>query len=150
MASTSIKLARDALIQEEGFRPSVYQDQNGIDHIGYGFNLEALQLTEYEARGILVRLINEISHELASKYDWFETMPAPIKAVIVQMTYQMGVSGFDQFQETIRHFQAHDWKAAAAEMRNSEWCRTQTPARAERLARCVESLPELFGQLIGD
>jgi lysozyme len=54
------------------------------------------------------------------------------------MAFQIGVEGLLRFRRTLAAMQSHDYAGAAAGMRASLWAR-QTPARAERLARVMES-----------
>jgi lysozyme len=55
------------------------------------------------------------------------------------MVYQMGLSGVLGFRNFCAHFAAGAYRAAAMEMRNSKWARTDSPARAEREARRMET-----------
>ena len=54
--------------------------------------------------------------------------------VIVQMAFQMGVSGVLAFRRAAAALQARDWEGAASAILDSAWARRQTPHRARRLA----------------
>ena len=60
-----------------------------------------------------------------------------VKDVIVEMCYQMGVSGFSKFKKTIDHLMRKDYKAASEEMLDSRWAK-QTPNRAKKLSDYVK------------
>lgn len=63
--------------------------------------------------------------------------------VIVDMTFNLGIEPFDEdgFKDWpmfVRQLKAHDWAAAARNMRSTLWAR-QVKGRAERLARMIET-----------
>ena len=71
-------------------------------------------------------------------YPWFQGCNDPRRAVLVSMAYQMGVSGLLGFKNTLQLIEAGSYAAAGRGMRQSRWYK-QTPARAERHARVMES-----------
>jgi lysozyme len=59
------------------------------------------------------------------------------QAVLIDMSYQLGVTGVLRFTKMWSAIAAGHFKTAAAEMLDSLWAR-QTPARAKRLAFIME------------
>ena len=130
----------DTLIERlkvnEGFRSTVYQDHLGFDTIGYGFAIKDLELTEEEASYLLANRVSIKHINLVNKLDWYSKMPPEVQGVILEMTYQMGYSGFCKFKKAIQHFKNKEWQLAANEMLDSRWHK-QTPNRAGQLADIV-------------
>lgn len=95
-------------------------------------------LTKAESREIVKGRISELEQDLAMRISFFYDLPREVQDVLVEMAYQMGVSGVMRFRKTINALQHDDYGTAAAEMLNSRWY-AQTPERAKSLARVVRS-----------
>ena len=119
--------------QSEGFRPTVYQCTEGYDTIGYGFAIKDLVLGEDICDIILERKIAELKLRIQQKFPFYEDMPEQAQDIVVEMCYQMGISGFSRFKKTIDHLMRKDYKAASVEMLDSRWAK-QTPNRAKKLS----------------
>ena len=124
--------------ESEGFRSKVYQCTEGFDTIGYGFAIKDLVLSEDICDTILERKISELKLRIQQKFPFYEDMPEAVQDVIVEMCYQMGVSGFSKFRKTIDHFMRKDFKSASEEMLDSRWAK-QTPNRAKKLSSYVKN-----------
>ncbi len=120
----------------EGFREEVYKDSLGIDTVGYGFTIKDLQLSEGISSVILRILVLNLIVDVQDRFRWFYLMPNEVQMVVVEMCYQMGISGFSQFKKTIAHLKSFNWVEAADEMLNSKWAK-QTPNRAKKLSEKV-------------
>ena len=121
----------------EGFEPRVYKDTLGIDTIGYGFAIKDLYLDEDIAEQILENKVNKLLKEVDSRFDWFKFMPDEIKEVVVEMCYQLGVTGFSKFKKTIKLLSERNFTKASTEMLDSLWAK-QTPNRALKLSNIVK------------
>ena len=121
----------------EGFRSKVYEDTLGFDTIGYGFAIKDLVLDEDIALIILTRKLERLIDRIENKFEWFCGMPNLVQDVIVEMCYQLGISGFSKFKKTIGYLQTKQWVRASIEMLDSKWAR-QTPNRAKHLSKIVE------------
>ena len=120
------------ILLNEGFRSKPYQCSEGVWTIGHGITY----LTEEESLKIVSdRIANKHLH-LGKTVDWYDDLPADVKGVILEMTFQMGTSGVLKFKKMITNLKDANWKGAAEEMKDSKWYR-QTPARCERLASIV-------------
>ena len=66
-------------------------------------------------------------------------MPPQIQDVIMEMCYQLGVTGFSKFKKTILFLQNKQFHDASQEMLDSLWAR-QTPNRAKELSNRVKEV----------
>ena len=124
--------------ESEGFRDKVYQCTQGYDTIGYGFAVKDLVLDEDIADMILERKLDKLEARIDSKFPFTEDLPRNVKDVVIEMCYQLGVSGFSKFKQTIALLRLGNFKEAADEMLQSRWSR-QTPNRAQKLADIVRN-----------
>ena len=123
--------------ESEGFRDKVYQCTQGYDTIGYGFAVKDLVLDEDIADMILERKLDKLEARIDSKFPFTEDLPRNVKDVVIEMCYQLGVSGFSKFKQTIALLRLGNFKEAADEMLQSRWSR-QTPNRSKRLSDIVK------------
>jgi lysozyme len=66
-------------------------------------------------------------------------MPEEIQDVVMEMCYQLGVTGVSKFKKTLTHLQNKRWEEASVEMLDSLWAR-QTPNRAKELSNRVKEV----------
>ena len=125
--------------KHEGFKSSVYQCTAGYDTIGYGFAVKDLVLDEDIADLILMRKIDKLQQRIMTNLEWWTDSPAEIKDVVVNMCYQLGLSGFLKFKKTIYLLETEQYEDASLEMLNSLWAK-QTPSRARELSEVVRSI----------
>ena len=123
----------------EGFRKSVYQCTEGYDTIGYGFAIKDLEMDEDIAEEILLRKVEKLIKRVRSKFDWLDSVPREVQGVLVEMSYQMGLSGVSKFKKALHAMQMFQWKLAATELLDSRWAK-QTPNRAKELSDIIRSL----------
>jgi len=69
---------------------------------------------------------------------WMEKLSDQRQAVLIEMAFQMGVSGLLQFKRMLSAVEDGQYFEAAAQMVESTWAR-QTPARAHRMALQMET-----------
>lgn len=135
---------------EEGFRANVYQCSEGVDTIGYGFNVKYLSKDELALNG---GFIEPMSEEVATKileskvskliksvdevYSWIDNLPEVVKIGIYDMIYQLGIKGFGSFVNTQKYLKALDYPKAIENIKNSKWAK-QTPRRANNLIKRLE------------
>ena len=125
--------------KHEGFRSKVYKDTLDFDTIGYGFAVKDLVLDEDIANIILQRKLEALIRSIEFKFSWYADLPNAVKDVVIEMCYQLGVTGFSKFRKTIKHLENEEWELGASEMLISRW-NEQTPLRAKALSdrvRCV-------------
>ena len=122
--------------EHEGFRPDVYKCSEGFDTIGYGSAIKDMKMSEEIATMLLEERVAEIFGELERRADWVQSQPTEVQGVIIEMCYQIGISGFLRFRKTISLFKQRDFVGASVEMLDSLWAK-QTPNRARRLSEIV-------------
>ena len=127
--------------KHEGFRSKVYKCSLGYDTIGYGFAIKDLVLDKDIADQILTRKVYDLVCKIQDKFRWFDKLPQEAADVVVNMCFQLGVTGFSKFKKTIVLLKSHKFKAASVEMLDSKWA-LQTPNRAEELSHILRNLSE--------
>jgi GH24 family phage-related lysozyme (muramidase) len=138
------------LRREENLRLDPYRDSEGYWTIGYGHLIDsrkggflpswvrpAFPITAQEADELLKR---DVLEHLEDLHDLIDTSKfgAVREAVFGSMIFQMGATNLKSFVNTLRAARVGDWLVVASGIRNSEWYR-QTPRRAERMAKAIES-----------
>ena len=125
--------------EHEGFRSRVYKCTEGYDTIGYGFAIKDLELDEDIAEEILLRKLEKLIKRIRDKFEWLDTVPHEVQGVLVNMSYQMGVTGVSKFKKALHAMQMFQWKIAADELLDSRWAK-QTPNRAKELSDIIRNL----------
>lgn len=129
------------LLRDEGFVGHAYQDSLGYWTIGIGRLIDKARgggITREEAEYLKANDIARIRAELDGKLPWWRKLSPVRQRALQNMAFQLGVGGLLKFTSTLRHLEAGDYRSAATNMRGSLWAR-QTPARAERVIRMIET-----------
>ena len=138
----SIKISMEKLIEQiklhEGYRARVYADSLGIDTIGIGFAIKDLELSEEVCDIILKEKLVDLYSRVKRKFPFFEKLPEEIQDVLLNMCYQMGVTGVSKFKKMLAAMKAGDWTEAADQALDSRWAK-QTPHRAKELSDIVRN-----------
>ena len=123
--------SEDLIKRHEGRRFIPYKDTVGVLTIGIGRNLE---------KGISEHIVSELFKEDmvevradCLRLPWFHELTPIRQAVIENMIFNLGFSGFMEFKKTIRFIEKGDYDSAALEMLDSKWSR-QVGNRATELA----------------
>ena len=125
----------------EGYRSRVYKCTEGFDTIGYGFAIKDLQLSEEICDIILAEKLAKLQFDISNKFDWFDDSPELVKDVVTNMCYQLGISGFSKFKQTIYYLETEQYEEASVECLDSLWAK-QTPNRAKELSEQLASLAD--------
>ena len=129
----------DEIKKHEGFRSRVYKCTEGYDTIGYGFAIKDLEITEEVAELILKRKLAELRIRICNAFEWFIDSPDQVQEVVINMCYQLGLSGFSKFKKTIYYLETQQYDEASDEMLDSLWAK-QTPNRAKELSDIIRNL----------
>ena len=132
----------DDIKKHEGFSSVVYKCTAGYDTVGYGTRVKYLKVTKEQAEEWLKEELENLKYILADKYEWFLPAPQKVRNVVINMSYQLGVSGFSKFKKTIQLLKDKDYEGASIEMLDSKWARTDTPNRAEELSKILRQIEE--------
>ena len=131
----------DEIKKHEGYRDSVYQCTEGYDTIGYGFAIKDLKLSEEICDIILTEKLAKLQLDISNKFEWFDDSPELVKNVVTNMCYQLGLSGFSKFKQTIYYLETEQYEEASLECLDSLWAK-QTPNRAKELSEQLASLAD--------
>lgn len=133
---------------EEGRRNVPYKDSLGYLTVGVGHlidprkggSLPDYAQAELDRNGMLEeatidRLLEDdvmfAVEQLDRNLPWASSLDEVRYTVLIDMCFQMGISGLMGFHNTLRHIREGDYEQAAQNMKQSLWYR-QTPNRAER------------------
>ncbi len=125
---------RDDLLRDEGLRLKPYRCTAGKLTIGVGRNLDDNGITRDEALYLLDGDIERTRAELKRTFAWFDGLDDVRQEVIINMAFNLGISRFSGFHQTIHYIAKGDYAAASEQMLKSLWAR-QVGQRAVRLAR---------------
>jgi len=132
---------RDQLIRDEGEVAHAYQDSLGFWTIGVGRLIDKRKgggLSREEIAFLLDNDIQRVTVDLSNAVPWLRQIDDVRRAVLFNMAFQMGTAGLLKFKRTLELVRGERWKDAARAMLQSKWA-TQTPERARRLARQMDS-----------
>lgn len=128
----NLKILREELVNDEGYRAQLYKDSLGIQTIGIGFNLQDPGLYPDEIEFIYQNRVTKVIEALDRALPWWVTLSEPRQRVLANMCYNMGIKRLLGFHHMLDAAQAGNFETAAEEMRNSAWF-TQVGPRAVRL-----------------
>jgi len=126
----------DRLKQHEGFRSLPYRDGKGVLTIGYGRNLDAKGIDEDEGEMLLKNDIDYCTRMGRLFVPGFDDLDPARQGVMVEMIFNLGLTGFLGFRKMLLAVKRRDWETAEAEMRSSKWWR-QVGKRAETLSEIM-------------
>lgn len=143
-----MRIERDARLmaqikRHEGLELRTYRCPAGKLTIGYGHNLTdnpvwGLQKGDKISQGTAERLLENdiyaVTRQLDEKLPWWSELDMPRQAVIVNMGFQLGVTGLCGFAKALHAVEAGDWQEAARQMLDSKWAEKDSPTRAAELA----------------
>jgi len=129
---TAIDIALPRLQTEEGFRALAYRDTNGLETIGYGFNVQA-GISKYAAAALL-RAQAEEAHAALLKLPWYAALDPIRQSVCLDIDINEGKGGLLKFPHMIAALSRQDWASAATE------CHVEDPKLAGRYAALAQLL----------
>ena len=124
------------LQQAEGYRPKAYQDTEGVWTIGYGTNLQELEIDEPLALQWLREKMAQAEFD-AGRYPWFAGLTPRRQRAIVELVYNLGIPRFSGFVKMRAELASGDYEQAAIELMNSKWARQVGPSRSQRLFQMI-------------
>jgi len=127
----------------EGYSEKPYVCPAGKWTIGFGYNYQdrgfkTSDITEIFKNGFTIQHaekllgndVRECIRALENVYPFFKELSEPRRAVLVDMVYQLGMSGFQKFRKMIAAIQVNDFEKATEEMTDSLWYK-QSGRRSE-------------------
>lgn len=148
----------DELDRDEGERLKVYRCTAGKLTIGVGRNLDdvgifahetaalgitkgsciANGITREQSRYLLNSDIDRVDADLDRELPWWRQLDPVRQRILVNMAFNLGITGLCGFKNTLGMIRRGDFEAAAANMLQSKWAR-QVGARATRLSAMMRS-----------
>ena len=115
---------------------TAYQDSLGYYTIGHGRLIDDRKgggISPAEAGLLLQNDIERIERAIDKALPWAVTLDPVRRGALVNMGFQLGVSGLLGFAQTLAAIKAGEYQSAADRMLASRWA-SQTPSRARRLS----------------
>ena len=134
-----LKEAVDLVAQHEGFRSKPYNCTEGHLTVGYGKRIDYLVVDKETAKKWLKEELKDIDKRLQHTFDWFSNSPDDVKKVVIDMCYNLGISGFSKFKKTIYLLDTGQYEEASEEMLDSRWAR-QVKTRALNNSLIIKNL----------
>ena len=150
-----LKPIMNTLKRDEGNVLHKYKDSLGYETIGVGHLLDKRKggktlrevlgidkdtITPSESDYILVKDINATSKELYKKLPWLEQQPKNIQTDLLNMAFNLGVTGLMKFNNTLKRIKNFDYKIAVSNLRKSLW-RKQVGIRADNIINDINNTP---------
>lgn len=135
-----IRSIRELLTLHEGRVPHAYADSLGYLTIGIGHLIDERKggrLPDSIIDALFEHDLQEHANELFASLPWARDLDPVRQAVLIDMYFNLR-RGLLGFKETLRHFQAGNWDAAATAMLDSKWAK-QVKTRATRLAQMTRT-----------
>lgn len=133
-----IRVAKQMIKDNEGFREKMYLDTTGHYTIGYGHNLQFMPITKTTADVMLQEDLSWFVENLPKHLAFFESLDDARKSVLLDMAYNLGLIGLLRFKKFLGYMAQKDYDKAADEMLNSVWAR-QVGQRAYNNARIIRT-----------
>jgi lysozyme len=125
------------LYLDEGKVKYAYKDSLGYWTIGVGHLIDKDKgggLSDDEIEYILNNDVKRKYSELTKELPWVLNLSEPRIGVLLNMSFQMGVSGLLKFKNTLEMVKQGKYEEASKGMMNSLWAK-QTPNRAKKLSK---------------
>ena len=128
---------KEQLVRHEGLRLKPYRCTAGKLTIGIGRNLDDCGISQSEAYVMLINDIMNCEKQLQSKIpDIYNGLDEVRKSVLLNMCFNLGISGLLGFKNTLEFIKVGDWERAANNMLVSRWAK-QVGRRAIELSELM-------------
>ena len=154
----------------EGYKPRVYIDTEGHPTVGIGFNLDRSDarrrlsavganydrirdgsetLTDYQINALFN---DDMANAVSCASSWLSQvwykMSTDQRSAVADMAFNLGCAGLQKFRNMKAALLRGDYGGAAAEMRNSKWCR-QVKSRCDRNIACMKGGLAILMEILG-
>ena len=128
---------KEQLVRHEGLRLKPYRCTAGKLTIGVGRNLDDCGISQSEAYIMLINDIMNCEKQLQAKIpDIYNGLDEVRKSVLLNMCFNLGISGLLGFKNTLEFIKVGDWERAANNMLVSRWAK-QVGRRAIELSELM-------------
>lgn len=122
--------AEGSVARHESLRLVVYDDATGLPlkqgdtikghpTIGYGRSLDLDGITPVES-GILLRNSLVVRHTYLLRFDWYLSLNEARRAVVLDLSYNVGVAGILKYERMIKAIRANDFIRAGEEINDPQ------------------------------
>lgn len=122
----------------EGYRAKLYKCTKGKNTIGYGFNLDDTDMPVEVADFWLNLLLDRLEARLKKSIGFYGKLDDARKAILLDMSYNLGISGLMQFKNMLYAMNDKRYEKAAQEMLDSDWA-LEVKGRSARLATIMRT-----------
>ena len=126
------------LKRHEGIRLEPYRCTADKLTIGVGRNLDDRGITEDEAEFLLFNDIGYVHDNLKKELPWFETLNDVRQRVLLDMAFNLGISGLLKFKNTLENIANGKYEKASRNMLASKWA-AQVGQRSATLSRMMRT-----------
>jgi len=135
---TVIRIAKQMIKDNEGFREKIYLDNTGHHTVGYGHSLHFMPVTKRAADVILEDDMQWFIDNLPKHIKIFNELDEARQAVLIDMAFNLGMLGLLRFKKFLNYISNKDFEKAADEMLDSVWAK-QVGQRAYNNARIIRT-----------
>ena len=136
--TTLVENLSKQLTVDEGNSSQVYKDSLGLWTIGIGRlvdpSIPGSGLRPEEIQYLFANDLQDRIESLSTKLPWMKLLDEARQGVLLNMSFQLGVTGLLKFKNTLELVRTGKYVEAATAMLQSLWAK-QTPKRAGRLAK---------------
>jgi lysozyme len=137
MEAKLMERIKEQLIKHEGLRLKPYRCAAGKLTIGVGRNLDDCGISQTEAYVLLENDIQNCEKQLMDEIpEIYNALDEVRKSVLLNMCFNLGISGLLGFNNTLAFIAAGDWERAANGMLSSKWAK-QVGRRAIELSELM-------------
>jgi lysozyme len=126
----------ESVKMHEGLRLRAYQDTLGVWTVGYGRNLQELEISPAIAEQWLKEDLWDAQRDARSIPEWEHLDTVARRNVIIEMVFNIGKPRLLLFKRMWEAIRLQDWQLAAHEMLDSKWA-DQVGQRARTLAHIM-------------
>lgn len=128
----------EQLKRHEGLKLQMYKCPTGYPTIGYGHRLDINPISEIAAEQILKDDLNLFIPSIIANFPIYEKLNEARRWVLINMAFNLGISGLKQFKNTLKYIENGEYEKAAINMLLSKWA-TQVGSRAKELAKQMQT-----------
>ena len=139
MTDADLVALRTQLQIEEGTRLMPYADRGGKITIGTGRNLTDRGITIDESDLMLTNDILAAAQGLARRLPWFVALDSVRRIALVDLAFNMGLTGLCGFHVMLDALKQGDWPGAAAALLESAWATQVQPSRRDRIVAMLRT-----------
>ena len=121
----------DLLKKHEGLSLKPYKDSLGFLSVGYGRCLDKKGISIQEAEMMLDNDVSDCMAQLRVNLPYFDVLDSVRQDVLINMCFNLGLTGLQKFKLTLLHLQHGDYSMAAESMLDSKWAKQVGPRGVE-------------------